>query len=113
MLPQRDALEKRRLKLQSELKRAVDILRDLGAERIVLVGSMAENTCNAYSDIDLIVIIRTEERFLDRLKRAYAAILPSVAMDIFMYTPEEFEEMSESSPFLANALKGGRVLYAA
>jgi len=59
------------------------------------------------------VVMRTKDRFLDRLKKAYLAVQPSVAMDILVYTPEEFEEMKESSPFVSQALKEGRELYAA
>ena len=54
-----------------------------------------------------------EERFLDRLKTAYVKIQPSVAMDLLIYTPDEFEERSETSPFLIHALRGGGVLYGA
>lgn len=113
MIPDRETLEKRRIKMEEELARAVDALREMGAERVVLIGSMAREPVNPFGDIDLVVVMRTDKRFLDRLKEAYARIQPRVAMDILVYTPEEFEEVGNSSPFLSHALKGGRVLYAA
>jgi predicted nucleotidyltransferase len=88
-------------------------LKQLPVQRIILIGSMATDTSTAFSDIDLIVIMETGDRFLDRLKVAYEKIQPAVAMDILVYTPEEFEEMSRSRPFLFHALKESKVLYAA
>lgn len=113
MIPDRETLEKRRKKLEEELARAVDALREMGAERVVLIGSMTRDPINPLGDIDLVVIMRTDKRFLDRLKEVYSRIQPRVAMDILVYTPEEFEELGDSSPFLSHALKGGRVLHVA
>lgn len=109
----KEILERRGKWLQSELERAVARLKELGAERIILIGSMAQGVVNPYGDIDLVVVMRTQERFLDRLKTVYLSVQPSVAMDILVYTPEEFEVMKETNPFLVQALKEGRVLHAA
>lgn len=103
---------RRREKLHGELSRAVDELKKMGAERIVLIGSMAEDNTGPWSDIDLLVVMRTRERFLDRLKTAYERIRPSVAMDILIYTPEELGEMRQTSAFINYAFERGRVLYA-
>jgi len=113
LLMDRNALEKRRAKLERELERAVEELKSMGAERVILIGSLAREDGSPLSDIDLVAVMRSEERFLDRLKVAYGRIMPKVAMDLLIYTPEEFAEMSKQSPFLIHALKAGRVLYAA
>jgi len=113
LLMDRKALEKRREKLEKELERAVEELKSMGVERIILIGSLAREDGSPLSDIDLVAVMQTEERFLDRLKDAYSRIKPKVALDLLIYTPEEFAEMSEQSPFLIHALKEGRILYAA
>jgi predicted nucleotidyltransferase len=113
LIIEREVVEKRRKKLESELARAVLKLRDMGAVRIILIGSLARDAWGPFSDIDLVAVVPTDERFLDRLKTAYLSIEPRVAMDILIYTPVEFEELSATSPFLTHALKGGKVLYAA
>jgi len=113
LIVKHEELEKRREKLQRELARAVDELRKMGAERIILVGSMAEGDIGPFSDIDLVVVMRTKERFLDRLKAAYEKIQPSVAMDILIYSPDELDDLRETSAFVIHALEKGRVLYAA
>jgi predicted nucleotidyltransferase len=108
-----EVIEARKARLEAELARAIEALKELGAVRIVLIGSMARNAWSPFSDIDLVVVLPTQERFLDRLKTVYGAIQPTVAMDILVYTPEEFEEMSRTNPFLLHALRESRILHAA
>jgi predicted nucleotidyltransferase len=108
-----DELAKRHEKLHAELARAVDELKKMGAERIVLIGSMAEGNTGPFSDIDLVVVMPTQERFLDRLKAAYGRIQPSVAMDILVYSPQELDDLRKTSAFIFHALEKGRILYAA
>ena len=36
---------------------------------------------------------------------------PGIAMDIFVYTPEEFDEMKDTNPFLRRAVLKGKVIY--
>lgn len=113
MIIKREELEKRYEKLRRELARAVEELKEMGAERIILIGSLAEGDIGPFSDIDLVVVMRTQERFLDRLKTAYGRIQPSVAMDILIYSPDELDELRETNAFINHALGKGRVLYAA
>jgi hypothetical protein len=49
-------------------------------------------------------------RFLDRLDEFYDDARE--AMDILVYTPQEFEEMKER-PFVKRALREGKMLYEA
>jgi len=104
-------LARRRRLLKEELIRAVRVLKDMGAQRVILVGSMAEDEKDSYGDVDLVVVMPTEKRFLDRLADVYTAIVPKVAMDILVYTPREFEELKETSPFLVQALSRGKGLH--
>lgn len=113
MIITRGELEKRRRKLEKELERAVNELKRMGAERIILIGSMAKVEIGPFSDIDLLVVMPTQARFLDRLKEACGRIQPAVAMDILIYSPQEFDELHESSAFISHAVETGRVLYAA
>jgi predicted nucleotidyltransferase len=108
-----ESVEKRRKKLQCELERAYAELIGMGAERIVLAGSMADGSTSHFSDVDLPVVMRTQEPFLQRLRTAHERILPRVATDILTYTPEGLKELQISSPFIRRALKKGKVLHAA
>lgn len=78
-------------------------------ERILLFGSAARGEQDAWSDLDLIVIKQTSERFIRRLLAVPE--LP-VEADVFVYTPEEFQRMLDNeNPFLLSALKDAIVIY--
>lgn len=103
--------EKRKELLETELGRILDILKTLDIEKVILFGSLVSNNISSTSDIDLVIIQKTEKRFLDRLEDIYTVIKPRVAVDILVYTPEEFEKLQEESSFVRRILKEGRVLY--
>jgi predicted nucleotidyltransferase len=86
------------------------ILSEYGpVEKILLFGSAARGEQDEASDLDLIIIKRTSERFLRRLLAVPS--LP-VAADVFVYTPEEFAEMqAQENPFILTALQDAIVLY--
>lgn len=102
--------ERRKERLERELGKLVREIAKFGVERIVLFGSLASGNVHRSSDIDLIVVQRTEERFMERLDKFYK-LKPNVAVDIFVYTPEEFDEMKEKNHLIKSALKEGKVVY--
>lgn len=91
--------EKRREKLEAELRRILSILKTHDIEKVILFGSLVSNDITSTSDIDIVVSKETGKRFLDRLEDIYVAINPRVAVDILVYTPEEFERLQEESSF--------------
>ena len=65
--------------------------------RILLFGSSARGDDDAFSDLDLIVVANDiPTRFLDRISRAYDLIEPRFALDLLIYTPEEFAAMKQA-----------------
>jgi len=98
--------------IEKKIKQVVLSLQEYDPERIILFGSCARQDADVYSDIDIIVVKETKERFLDRLRRVYQLVKPSFAMDVLVYTPEELKEMQEGgNPFVAEALSEGIVIY--
>ncbi|MEW6428247.1 MAG: nucleotidyltransferase domain-containing protein [Thermodesulfobacteriota bacterium] len=89
----------------------IDTFLPFSPERIILFGSHARGEEDEYSDIDVIVVYKTEKRFMDRLRELYMAWNIPKAVDILAYTPEEFERMMAESPFLQDAVAGGKVLH--
>lgn len=68
-------------------------LRRTGAERAVAFGSYARGSADAYSDLDLVVVIPTELPRLSRgpLVAELIEALP-VAVDPIVLTPAEYEQ---------------------
>lgn len=78
-------------------------------EKIILFGSHARGKADEYSDLDLIIIKKTDKRFVQRLVEV--PLLP-VHADVFVYTPEEFKIMEENeNPFIINALESAKIIY--
>ncbi|NJL29959.1 MAG: nucleotidyltransferase domain-containing protein [Thermoanaerobaculia bacterium] len=69
---------------------AAEPLRRCGAELALVFGSYARGTADAYSDLDLLVVLRTDRPPTERwpLLRELLDALP-VAADLLVYTPEE------------------------
>jgi len=100
---------KKRKELETEVKRIVERLeKDREVKLVLLFGSMARNDLHSGSDIDLIVVRKTDQKFLDRLDEFYDDARE--AMDVLVYTPEEFEAL-RNRPFMKKALAEGVVLH--
>jgi uncharacterized protein len=81
--------------------------------KAILFGSMARGETSRRSDADLILVQRTDRRFLDRYDRLLYELnlaVPEVAVDALVYTPEELAQMA-SRRFVVRALREGQVIY--
>jgi predicted nucleotidyltransferase len=97
---------------QDRITQIVSALKEYEPERIILFGSQARGNADQYSDLDIVIIKETDERFLDRLKTIYELVQPRFAMDVLVYTPQEFAEMQErGNPFVEMVLREGIVVY--
>ena len=96
----------------SKVDRVVDSLMAYGPEKIILFGSAARGDADEFSDIDLIIVKKTETRFIQRQVDATNLVPSDISVDIFVYTPEEFQGMiDDNSPFIERALAEGIILY--
>ena len=94
------------------INRVVKELLDYEPERIILFGSAAWGDTDQYSDIDLIIIKKTDKRFVQRLVEPGSFVPIDLSVDLFVYTPEEFQSMIDNeNPFIEQALKDGKIVY--
>jgi predicted nucleotidyltransferase len=107
------ANQERQQLLEQELQRYLRVLDEDGrAERIILFGSLATGGVHAGSDIDLVVIEQTALPFWQRLRNLRRLLQPQVGTDLFVYTPNEFEQLRQERAFIREeVLKRGRVVY--
>ncbi|MBI5842427.1 MAG: nucleotidyltransferase domain-containing protein [Chloroflexi bacterium] len=105
--------EKRRRLLQRELKRWLPLLiENFKPERIIVFGSFAANRVSEWSDVDLVIVHKTNLPFLQRAKAAMLLTQPKVGVDFLIYSPQEFSRLSKERPFFREEiLNKGRVLY--
>ena len=86
-------------------------------EKIILFGSYAYGRPDADSDIDLLIIKATHERFFERLNKVRQVATgthPHVPFEPIVLTPEELKQRLEAGDqFLSEIVQKGEVLYAA
>jgi predicted nucleotidyltransferase len=97
---------------QEKVVHIITSLEEYDPQQVILFGSWARGDEDEHSDLDLVIIKETQERFLDRLEKVYELVKPTFAMDVLVYTPQEFHEMRErDNPFIEMVLKEGVVIY--
>ncbi|MCU4138179.1 MAG: putative nucleotidyltransferase MJ0435 [Thermodesulfobacteria bacterium] len=95
--------------IEKTLSLIVEKLKDK-AERISIFGSVARGEAGIFSDLDILIIMKTNKPFLKRLEEIYSIPEISVDVDIICYTPEEFEQLKKKG-FLKKILQEEKVLY--
>jgi predicted nucleotidyltransferase len=101
--------------LRREFQRLLAFLsaEDPPPEKVILFGSMVrEEPVAEWTDLDLVIVQRTDLPFFERIRRFHERFAPQVAMDVLIYTPEEFAELLASRRFFREeVLERGRVVY--
>lgn len=100
--------------IPQSLRRVVGrYVRAFAPERIVLFGSYAKGTMQARSDMDLLVVVRVEDRSAASLRRAHqlaADCFPPV--DVAFATVDDVENAAlDRNPFLLSVLGTGVIVY--
>ena len=82
-------------------------------KRCILFGSRARNEQTRRSDIDLLLVKETDERFLDRmrdLQGELGRLFPEAPVEALCYTEEELRRMRHRK-FIESILAEGKVVY--
>ncbi len=86
-------------------------------KRVILFGSHAYGDPGPGSDIDLLIIKETSERFIDRWVTVRGILSDpqrTVGLDTLVLTPEEVSRrLAAGDQFVAEIIEKGEVLYAA
>lgn len=106
--------QKHKIALQREIKRIIKVLKErYQPQKIILYGSMVGGRVNKWSDLDIVVVKDTEKRFYDRIGDVLRVIKPREAVDVLVYTRDEYQRLSKESWFVGEEItKKGRVIYA-
>jgi predicted nucleotidyltransferase len=79
-------------------------------EKISLYGSYARGRSDLFTDLDILIIMKTEKSFIDLLKKIYSLLALPVDADILCYPPEEVERLKNKG-FKKKILAEELVLY--
>jgi predicted nucleotidyltransferase len=94
-------------------KRLKPVFKKHKIRKAILFGSFARGDNSSRSDVDLILVKKTRKRFFDRYDSILLELnkaVPEQGVEALIYTDEELETLTER-PFIAQALKEGKVLY--
>jgi len=104
----------RRTEIETIVRQVIDAYRP---EKIILFGSYAYGQPNADSDLDLLIIKKTSERFIDRWTNVRMIVSDpkrSIPFEPLVLTPDELEErLAMGDQFIEEIITKGEVLYAA
>jgi len=70
-------------------------LADKDVDAAYLIGSEAAGSADAWSDIDIIIVQRTDLPFLERARRFADLFDLGLPVDVLVYTPAEFQALEE------------------
>jgi predicted nucleotidyltransferase len=98
----------------ADIQKMADIIvARFAPEKVILFGSYAQGCPDEGSDVDLIVVLDTDEDLIDKTAEVRMALhgFP-VAKDVLLRTPTQFRKECEHYwTVFSEANNGGRVLY--
>lgn len=89
----------------------VNQLKPYKPEKIILFGSYVSGKPGEYSDVDLVVIKTTSDPFLERQKKIHLLLRTMTPVDVFVFTPDEFEKGKDNNLFLREVAETGKIIY--
>jgi len=88
------------------------IIKKFNLKKIIIFGSFARGDYRKGSDLDLIIVGKFKERFIDRIGKIIELNDSDLEIEAMVYTEEEFQKMiQERRPFIEQALEEGIVVY--
>jgi predicted nucleotidyltransferase len=108
-------VERKRKEYARALDRAVaraieQLSRMPEVDRAILFGSYANGRRDLFTDLDVLVVMKSDLDFVSRTADLYGRLDMDVDFDLLVYTPEELDRRRETG-FVQHVLKTGKVIY--
>ncbi len=103
--------EARREQLSIALEEIIELLKGMGALRVVVFGSFVAGRLRRWSDLDVLAVMPPTRTGGEWFRLVGDALDTDVPVDILTFTPEELESAREKSSFVRHALRTGRVVH--
>jgi len=105
--------EQRRRMLEAEFARFIEELPPLGVQRLYATGDFGDHLVRSDSPLEVVVVHATEEPWRRRADFFVDHLRPRVETRFHVYTPSEFEELTDVDPVLLRARQIGEPAYEA
>lgn len=93
------------------------LLAEYAPQKVILFGSYAQGNPRSDSDIDILIIKETSERFIDRwvtVRHILSDPERRIPLETLVLTPQEvLDRLTSGDQFLETIIEEGEVLYAA
>ncbi|MFQ5615694.1 MAG: nucleotidyltransferase domain-containing protein [Anaerolineales bacterium] len=107
----------RAISIDAYIPLIIERLKKVNLSKLILFGSYAYGKPKADSDIDLLIVKETSERFIDRwvaVRRLLSDSKRMIPLETLVLTPQEVStRLAIGDQFLAEIVEKGKVLYAA
>ena len=97
--------------LRREVERYAGLMPTLGVERAIVVGDLARGEVGPATPLQLVVVTATDAPFARRADFFYAHLEPRVALDVTVYSPDEFERLAGSDGPAGRLLASGEPIH--
>ena len=97
--------------MNAQVSLIINQLKRYKPQKIILFGSYAYGKPTKESDIDIALIKETSKSFHNRLKEVRMLLRTTVPVDVFVFTPEEFEQKKDSNPLIKEIATHGKVIH--
>ncbi len=91
------------------------LITDYSPQKMILFGSHAYGSPGPDSDIDLLIVKETSERFIDRwvtVQRILTGLHPSIPVETLVLTPQEINaRLAVGDQFIEEIIEKGEILY--
>ena len=88
------------------------VVEEFDPEKIILFGSHGRGAAHKDSDVDILVVMRFEGKWLDKSLEILHRLDPDFSIDLITRRPDEVERRyREHDPLIRAAIDEGRVLY--
>lgn len=97
--------------LNKTVSQLINRIQPYEPERVILFGSTVRDEFSPDSDIDLAIIKSTSQPFYQRNRDVRKLLRSKVPLDVFVFTPGEFEKTKTTNPFVAEIARTGKIIY--
>jgi len=97
-----------RERINTEIKKLAERIKKIFHAEVYIFGSFAKREIHEGSDIDFIVVGDFKGKMPERIGKILE--LTDLPIEPFVYTPEEFQRLKKSRPFIKEILKTGKKL---